>query len=57
MAYASSTGALKVSSRRWNTVGESDEEQDRMNRILGSGLGKGEDKRIEWIVGTIRSKE
>jgi hypothetical protein len=36
MAYASKTGALKVSSRACKVEGASDEEHDLIKRILGA---------------------
>lgn len=33
-------------------MGERGEEQERMKRILGMGLGRGDFKRIWWMVGT-----
>ena len=36
----------------WKTVGERDDEQERMNLIGGMGEGRGEERRIEWMVGT-----
>ena len=43
-----------MSSSLWKTVGESEDEQDRMNLMLGKGFGRGEESKIEWIVGTMR---
>jgi hypothetical protein len=36
----------------WKTVGEREEEHERINLIFGMGEGRGEESRIEWIVGT-----
>lgn len=52
MAYASRTGALNAFSSAWKTVGDSDDEHERMKRISGTGEGCGEERRIECIVGT-----
>lgn len=46
-----------MDSRAWKTVGEREDEQERMNRMLGIGDGLGDDKRMEWIVGTLINKE
>ncbi len=45
-----------MDSRAWKTVGEREEEQERMNRMWGMGDGLGEERRMEWIAGTGRRK-
>lgn len=36
----------------WKTLGDKEEEQERMNLMCGRGDGKGDLSRIWWIVGT-----